>query len=96
MAGSARYACHDATRHPYSLQSHARQRNFPSMEYFARKVFLHSYATTDECRETELGNVTSPEGESDANREGDRRDNFGPDALNGSSKLFLQWRVPPS
>jgi glucose/arabinose dehydrogenase len=38
---------------------------------------VHPYATYAEWREAIFGNVTSPEGESDANPEGDRLDNFG-------------------
>jgi hypothetical protein len=38
---------------------------------------VHPYATYAEWREASFGNVTSPEGESSADPEGDRLDNFG-------------------
>jgi hypothetical protein len=56
---------------------------------------VHPYSTYDEWRGAEFGNVTSPEGESAANPDGDRLDNFGEWAFGTDPALGDDSRASP-
>jgi glucose/arabinose dehydrogenase len=56
---------------------------------------VHPYATYDEWRSARFGNVTSPQGESAANPDGDRLDNFGEWAFGANPVLPDDSRATP-